>query len=258
MALTSTDKSLCNKLVSDFQSLIAPGKMAKGAVKGASNDMKSKLSGMIYSDPTNLNNALSAYKNQVDGNLPGASEADLNNIKKFIDGCEYLQFLSPVSAMVGTITGIFDEIGKLINGFDLSFPEFGAGGFGSLIDKILDGVNIPGGDKISSLLALADKLLDCLSNSCASIDPSYIGDLNRMSDELEDTYKALGVVDDPNDPNYGKFDYSKLYNDVGMTGDEIAAIQKTKSGINVSKDAGSDAVKNTVDAIKKATKLGVF
>jgi hypothetical protein len=260
MALDSNQKSLCNKLVSDFDVLIQPGKSAKSLMDSTINDMKSKLSGMTFSSQSQLNAALEAYRSQVSDNLPkGDSIEDLNKIKDFIDGCDYLKDLNPISAVIGTIGGVIDTVNGLVDNFDLTIPEFGAGGFGSLIDKLLDGIpGIPGNDKISDLLALADKLLDCLSNSCAAFDPSYVGDLSNMTQELQDTYDFLGLIDNPNDPNYGKFDYSAMYNDVGLTTDEVAAINKTKDGINAAKDAGSEAVNNTVSAMKNAIKGGLF
>lgn len=256
MALTNNETSLCNKLVSDFDSLIQPGNAAKGEINSATNTMKSKLNGMTFSDPGLLAGALDQYRDDVNAMLPGDQLSDLENIKSFIDSCDYLQFLNPVSAMMGIVGGVFDEINNLVNGLDLSFPEFSAGGLGSLVDKLLNGVNIPGGDKISDLLALADKLLNCLSSGCAAVDPSYVSDLTAKSDELQQTYDDLGLVDDPNDPNYGKFDYSSMYNDLGLTTGEIGNISSVKSGINVSKDAGTEAITKTTDAIKTAKKIG--
>jgi hypothetical protein len=259
MALGNNEKTLCNKLVSDFDKLIQPGKSAKGAINSATNAMKSKLSGMVFSDPTDLNNGLSAFQNSLKDALPGDQLSDLNKIKDFINGCDYLKDLNPVSAVIGAIGGIFDTVDNLIGGLDLTLPEFSAGGLGSLVDKLLDGIpGIPGGDKIADLLAKADTLLNCLSNSCAAVDPSYISDLSQKSAELQDTYDALGLIDDPNDPNYGKFDYSTMYNDLGMSTSEINAINSVKSGINSGKDAGTEAVANSVQAMKNAVKGGLF
>ena len=116
MALTNNEKSLCNKLVSDFDSLIQPGKAAKGVIKSATNLMKSKLNGIAWSDPGLLDGALDQYRDAVNDSLPGDQLDDLDDIKKFIDSCEYLQFLDPVSAMMGTVGGIFHP-GMLLSGF---------------------------------------------------------------------------------------------------------------------------------------------
>jgi len=258
MALDRNEKSLCNKLLSDFDSLLQPGKSAQAGINSLGNRMASLLKGYAGAGPTaGLGIALSAYRDGVNDILPGDTLDDLQTFKDFLDNCEYLDFLEPVSAMLGTILGIFDEIGKLINSLDLGFPEFGMSGLGSLIDKLLDALpGLPGGDTIADLLALADKLLECLNNACAAQDPSYIGDLSDMTDDLNDLYTDLNVVDDPNDPSYGKFDYSKLYNDAGLSTSEIGAIDTVKDGINASKDDGVNAVDNAAKAIQDATKLG--
>lgn len=257
MALSNNKKSLCNKLVSDFDGLISPGKQAKGAINSATNLMKSKLSGMAWSDPGLLNEGLGTFQDQVNNSLPGDQLSDLEDIKDFIDNCDYLKNLNPVSAMVGTIGGIFNEIDNLVNGLDLTLPEFSAAGLGSLIDKALDGLpGLPGSDKIADLLAKADELLNCLSNSCAAFDPTYVDDLTQKSDELQGVYDDLGLVDDPLDPDYGKFDYSTMYNELGLTTSEIEAINNVKTAINSSKDAGGSAVSNVTNAIKQAKKLG--
>jgi len=256
MAITNNERSLCNKLVSDFDSLIQPGKSAKSAINNATNEMKSKLNGMSWSDQNALAAALNGFRNSVNESLPGSQLGDLENLKNFIDNCEYLQSLNPVSVIMGIVGGVFDTIGNLVNGLDLTFPEFSAGGLGSLVDKLLDGANFPGGDNIAGLLALSDKLLQCLDSGCAAVDPSYIPALTAKSDELQQTYDDLGLVDDPLDPNYGKFDYSAMYNDLGLSVDEVSNINSVKSGINASKAAGTDAIKNTTDAIKNAKKIG--
>ena len=258
MAITNNKRSLCNKLVSDFDKLIQPGRSAKGAINSATDAMKSQLSGMIFSDTNDLSAALEAYRNQVKDLLPGDSISDLEEMKNFIDSCDYLKAFAPISAIIGTIGGIFDTISDLINGLSSQFPEFGAGGLGSLVDKLLNGLNFPGGDKIADLLALADKLLNCLSAGCAAFDPTYIVPLSQKSAELQSVYDDLGLVDDPLDPNYGKFDYSAMYNELGLSTSEIGAIDSVKGGINLSKDDGVGAVDAAKSAVKNAVKGGLF
>lgn len=258
MALDNNEKSLCNKLLSDFDSLIQPGKSARGEINAAGNQMASLLKGYAGAGPTaGLDTALEQYRRSALGNMPGDSLDDLQSFKNFLDNCEYLDFLEPVSAMLGTILGIFNELGNLINGLDLNFPEFGMSGLGSLIDKILDALpGLPGGDVISDLLAAADKLLECLNSACAAQDPTYIGDLSDMTQDLNDLYGDLNVVDDPLNPSYGKFNYANLYNDAGLSTSEIGAIDTVKSGINASKDDGVNAVDSAAKAIQEATKIG--
>ncbi len=261
MALGNNEKTLCNKLLADFDALIAPAYAAKSAIINAKNRMTNRLTGMVQFDlftgESALNAALEDFRNGVLDNLPGDELDDLQRIKDFIDSCEYLQSLQPISAIIGTALGISDEIQKLISGFDLSIPEFGASDFGSLIDNLLKALpGLPGGDIISDLLAQADKLLECLNGLCALQDPSYYGDLTRMTDDLQGLYDDLNLNDNPLDPDYGTFKYEVVYANAGMHPDHITAINNTKTRLNDSKNAGVTAVENTKSAIQTATKLG--
>jgi len=256
MALTSNEKSLCNKLLSDFNSLVAPGISVTDAVSDAATSMVNKLTGLIYSNINDLEDALSDYTDDIAGNLPDASLSGLEKIRDFLNNCDYLSSLSPVSAMLGSILGVFEQIDSYIDFYDITFPEFSIGGLASYIDKLLDGVGMPGGDNISALLALADSLLECLSSACATFDPSYVGDLSTMTSDLQDVYDNLNIIDDPLDINYGKYDYDTLYAIAGMTPTEILTINNVVTNLNVSKDAGVEAVDNVVSAIQTATKVG--
>jgi len=263
MALEPTEKTMCNKINSDFDALIQPGKAAKGAINSASNDMLNKLKSMVklgsFTPGGALDSALSGFQDDVAENIPGSDLDAMERYKNFLDNCEYLQAFAPLSGMLGSVLGIVDEIENLVNGLDATMPEFGVGNLGSLIDKILDAVpGLPGGDKISELLAAADKLLNCMSSLCAAQDPSYIGDLSDKTDELNDLYADLNVVDDPNDPNYGKFDYESLYNDAGMTAGEIESIEKVKSSINSQKDLSVSSVEEASSSIQNLSKIGDF
>ena len=261
MALDPTEKTMCNKINNDFDKLIQPGKNAKGAINGASADMVNKLKAMVkagsFTPGGALDAALNSFQDDVGENIPGDDLDSMERYKNFLDQCEYLQALAPISAMLGAVLGIVDTIENLVNDLDATMPEFGVGNLGSLIDKILDALpGLPGGDKISELLAAADKLLNCMSSLCAAQDPSYIGDLSDKTDELNDLYADLNVVDDPNDPSYGQFDYESLYNDAGMTASQKDAIDKVKGSINDQKDLSVTSVDDASKSIQNLTKIG--
>jgi len=259
MALTQNERTLCNKLLSDFDGLLQPGRAAKALIRAEANRMLNQLTGMAgggFSPANVLNQAISDYRDAVNTNLPSDSVDELQSFKNFLDNCPYLDFLEPVSAMLGTVIGIFKEIAKLLNGITL--PEFGVGSAASLIDKLLSALpGMPGGDLISDLLDAASKLIDCLNAVCVAQDPgTYLVDADRMTTELNDTYADLNIVDLPGDPNYGKFNYSKLYNDAGLSVTESAAIDGVKGNINASKDAGVESVDKAAKAIQNLTKSG--
>jgi len=266
MALISTEKTLCNKLLADWKGLLAPVYAAKSIIIKAKNDMVNKLKEMVDFNlftfpPTDLTDALDAFEADVKNNLPGDTLDDLERLKAFLDKCEYLQPLEPISAIIGTALGISDEINNLIDEFfdALDFPEFGAANFGSLIDNLLNALpGLPGGDALAALLEQADKLLNCLNLACAVEDPSYVDDLTRMSDELQELFDDLNIVD--SGPNYGKFNYDKIYGPppegAGLTDDQKNAINSTKDKLNAAKDNGVNAVSGAKNAIQQASKIG--
>ena len=246
MALSKNQKALCRKLNSEFDSAIGPVKLAKGAVIAAKNELKNQLNAYSAGAVTpGLDGALDGFKDDVADNIPGSELEDLQEIKDFIDNCPYLSSLSPVSAVLSSIIGIFDEIENLIDGLTDSFPEFGMGKLGSLIDKLLDGVHLPGGDKLSELLKNLDKILDCLESICG-----YSVASRRL--EVESLYDEMGLDSEAN------FDYTVLYNEVGLSASQVSAINKVKNGINDQKDLSSAAVDSTVSAFKSAIKKGLF
>ncbi len=269
MALGNNEKTLCNKLLADWDGLLAPVYAAKGAIQKAANDMLNKLKEMVdfqlFTFPIqDLTDALDDFEAQVKDALPGDELDDLQRLKNFLDNCEYLQPLEPISALIGTALGISDNIDNLISEFfdALDFPEFGAANFGSYIDNLLGGIpGLPGGDVISEFLAQADKLLNCLSALCALQDPTYQGDLTRMSDELQELYDDLNINDNPASSDYGTFKFSTIYGPpsppgAGLTSDQINAINNTKSGLNNAKNSGVAAVDGVKSAIQQASKIG--
>jgi len=268
MALGNNEKTLCNKLLADWDGLLAPVYASKAAIQKAANDMLNKLKEMVQFNlftfpPSNLTDALDNFENDVKDILPGDELDDLQRLKDFLDNCPYLQSLEPVSALIGTALGISDEIDNMIDEFfdALNFPEFGAANFGSFIDNLLGALpGLPGGDALSDLLAKADDLLQCLSALCALQDPTYQADLTTMSDELQDLYDDLNINDNPASSDYGKFNYETIFGappeGAGLTNDQKNAIYNTKTGLNNAKNSGVNAVNGVKSAMQQASKIG--
>jgi len=250
MSFGATDKSLCNKLLTDFDSLMAPGLGAKNEVNKQTNKLKADLHGLVYSPNELLNQALYDFQADVNQNLPGSTVNDLIRIKNFLDNCDYLNRLSPVSAMLGTLFGIYNKIDNLVSDYTNLFPEFGLGNFASGLDGLLKGFNIAG------LLSGADSLLDCLDSGCATFDPTYSGNISSMTDQLDGLYNDLNIVSDPLDSRYGMTDFNNIYQDVGMSVSEITQFDNVRSNMDFAKSNATAAVDNAVAAVKNEIKFG--
>lgn len=261
------EKSLCNKLLADWNGLLAPVYASKAAIQKASNDMLNKLREMVrfklFTWPLqDLEDEINGFLDDVKDNLPGNELDDLQRLKYFLDHCDYLNQLEPISALIGTALGISDEIDSLIDNLYVDFPEFAAANFGSLIDNLLSALpGLPGGDVLADLLAQADELLNCLTLLCAVIEPDkYSPVLNGMFDELQTLYDDLNIIDDPNSADYGKFNYETIFGPppegAGLTDDQITAFEDTKTGLNAAKDSGVAAVDGVKSAIQQASRIG--
>jgi hypothetical protein len=256
MALTPTQKSLCNKLVSDYGSLVSPVKSSKAVLKKNMSDLDSYIRGMTFSNPVDLNGAIDGFISDVEGSIPGDDISAMDDLGAFLQNCPYLSGLAPASAVGGTTGGIFDDIGNLIKGLVPSFPEFGASALADAINSALSGLGLPGGDDLGALLGKADGLLNCLSGLCASQDPSYIGSLTEISDDLQGLYDDLNIID--SGPNMGKFDFDSFYTNAGMSPTQQAALNTVTNSIGSQKEAAASAVQNSIDKVKSLTKAGGF
>jgi hypothetical protein len=256
MAFTKTQRSLCNKLVTEYSSLINPVIAAKGQIKQAQLDMKSSLNGMSFSTPSVVQDEANALKQAASDLYPGSTLDDMEALKQMLEECSYLQGLSPVAAILGTTLSIFDNITGLVN--SSTIPEFGVASIGSFINDILSGAGIPGGSNISGILGKADKLIECLSSVCGPYNAYYITAATEYATTTNDLYSDLNVVSDPNDPNYGKFDYESVYNDIGMDLQQKTNMNNALNGVTDMKIGAIDAINNSVESVKSLSKTGFF
>lgn len=258
MALTSTQKSICNKMLSDYPALVAPVKSAKGSIKAAARNLDSSLRSITFSDDNTINNAIDQLQDGVNEVVPGNDLDSMNDLKTFIDQCDYMKTFAPVSAVIGTVGGVFDEITNLVNNLNGTVPEFGAGALADTINSLLDGANFPGGDALSDLMKLADELINCVALGCAASDPSYIGGLDNITTDLQGLYDELNIVDDPADANYGKFDYESVYDDVGMSVSQKDKIDRVVESIGSQKSGAIESINSSISSVKSLAKIGGF
>jgi len=247
MPLTSTEKSLCNKLVSDYAGLIAPVKGAKSGIIAQKNDLKNYLQNIRYSPPGDLANAFSQFTSRVGTFIPNPN--DLNSISNFLKNCDYLNNLGPAKTIVGLTQSVFSSMSSLINDMKVSVPEFGAADLASKLNSILGNL-LPGGQGITDILNQVDKLLNCLDAICSVQDPYYYDDLNYITNDVNSLYTDMGLIS--GGPNNGKFDYDALYTSLGMDINQITAINSTINLVDQQKERAQNAIKNTLTVFKSS------
>lgn len=259
MALSPMQRSLCNKLVNDYYSLVAPVKAAKRAIQDQISILDTTLRNLVYSPIAFLDAKIDEFTSDVLDILPTDDLQAIDELLSFIDQCPYLTGLLPITTMATTSNSIFDYLNDLADDFNSLVPEFGAGKIASAINKLLSGAGIPGGDKLSDILKQADKLLSCVSSICAIADPNYLTNVTFITNDLQSLFDDLHLIDNPLDPNYATFDYDTFYTDIGLTASQQTSMTKVITELDTQKDNSLTAVNNTVDAIKNYTKsLGVL
>ena len=258
MALTPTQKSLCNKVVSDYYTLVSPVKSAKSTINSKRSQLDSSLRQIRFSTPANITGALGDLQDYVTSITPDLDAVD--ELGDFISQCEYLSDIAPASTVNGTQNSIFDNINSFLGDLASSFPEFGAGELASGINDLLNGISIPGSQRLSDLLKKADKLLNCLSGLCAASDSSYTGQLSSISSDLQGLYDDLNIVDDPLSDEYGNFNYDAFYNSIGLSSADKDIMNTVVTGIDSQKSVAKTSVDDTVAAVKNFTKTfgGLF
>lgn len=245
MPLNSTETSLCNKLVSDYGNLIGPVKTAKSGIMSQKNALTNLLNNMNYSAPGDLSSAINGFIGSVAGVVPNPN--DLNSLANFLNNCDFFKNLGAAKTTVGLTQSVFSKMASLISGLKAGTPEFAAGDIGSTINSLLGGL-LPGGLGITEILNNIDKLLNCLNSVCAAQDPYYYNDLTFMTNEVNGLYSDMGLVS--GGPNNGKFDYDTLYSSVGMTPDQITAINSTVNVVDEQKAFAKKSIDDTLKNIK--------
>ena len=258
MVLGSTEKSLCNKLGSDYNKLVSPLKNVKGQFRKYKTQIDSMLRSMNWSGSEIINNAINQVQSQVNDITPNPDLSELDKFKNFINNCEYLSQLNPLTTITSTADSVFDNIDGILANMKDSVPEFGVANLINTINKLLDGAGIPGGDMLSDLFKTADKLINCLSSGCAAFDPTYIGTLSTISSDLQDLYNVMNIVDDPLNSNYGKFDLDKIYTDVGLTISQKNQMDALCTNVSNIKQQTSEKINNAIGSIKTLQKTGGF
>ena len=252
MALIPTERSLCNKIVADFEGLTAPIRAAKTQIRSTASNFADQLRNTIWSDQNDLDQALTDFEDDLEQILPGDTADDVQAIKDLIDNCDYLSALSSVSAIAGTTKGVYDGIEDIVDSLSETTPEFVLGGIADTINNILKGIQFPFGDDISALFAKADKLINCLEAYCGGEYPAQV---IQFTTDINQLYSDMNIVSDPNNANYTNFDYGTVYSSVGLNPQQISNVTSTINKIDEGNVAAKSAIDSSIEAIKDSIRI---
>lgn len=258
MAFTSTDRSLCNKLITDFPGLITPLNSAQGIITGHASTLDSALRSMAWSGTSAINSGIGTLNSTVGNAVPGSATSDMQSLKNFLDNCAFLQDNNPLATVLNTAKGVFGLIDSTLDSLYSTVPEFGVGKVAGYINDLLKGLGIPGGDLLSDIFKAADKLLQCLSTLCSPYDPYYSPYISSYTSQLQGLYTTMNIVDDPYSLKYGLFDYDTLFSNVGLTAPQISDINLVIDAVDTVKGTSITGIMDSIASVKDLLGEGGF
>lgn len=254
MALTATEKAICNKLVYDFYNILGPVYSAKYGILGKINQAINNLDSMIFSPAAAVNAAISDLYSQTAGLIPGSDLADINRMIKFLEECLYLNTLNPVSLIFGTSNGIYQEVDKILDSIATTVPEFGVGKLFGQVFKLLNGLGIPGGQALSDLLKSADRLINCLALYCTG----YGGYATLYQTQLDTIFSELYLDNDPLSPNYAGLDTDLIYDAAGLSVAQKTQMTQVINSVSTVNTNIQTGLNNAINSVKQYAKQGVI
>lgn len=257
MALTPIERSLCNTLQQKFSPIVSTVQNTKSGFRDIMAEFSTGLRNTIFVNPWDVTAAVTDIQGQTQEVLPGDTLSDMDNLRRFMSNCEFMSGggANAVGTILGGTLGVFGKIDGFIDGWVGAVPEIGLGKLADTLNRLLNDITIPGGNIIAPLLAQLDQIIECVADLCG---PEYGVWLSQASTEVNDLYDDFNVVKDPLDQDYGKFNFTQVYSDVGLNPQEIANMDIATGGITLIKNGASDAIASAASAAKNLIGIGGF
>jgi hypothetical protein len=254
MSIASTRDTICQKLSTEFESLVQPAVSTQAATRKALSNIKSQLRDLSFSPDSVIDDAVDDLEDTVKDIVPEGKSDDVNEAVDFINSCDFLSgnslFSNPIALMNSAIGSTISQLGDYLSGISDSIPEFGVGNLISDIQDALSGLELPGALNITDLLKQADRLINCVAGRCG---PSYASRVSSLTSQLQGLYDDFGVDDDPLSSTWGELDVNKIYQDAGLGAQQISKMEKTTNAINKSKSDALTGISNLKTSLKAAS-----
>ena len=251
MTAITTVRSQCEKMVYDFDSLVAPIQNAKGQVRNQKNLLQSMLNNYTGSSQSTVNGAISDLQGQVSNYLPSGNPEDMNALKNLIEQCEYLNGANPAATLIGSSGSILNKLNNFVDNLSGSVPEFSIGKIMSAINDLFSA----NGAGLTELIKKLDKLLNCLTSFCGGEYPSQI---TEFQDTLNTLYSEMNINDNPSSSGYGTFDLPKLMDDANVSQNDQDLINQSTDAIDGEKSRVFSSIESAVSSVKSLSSIGGF
>jgi len=257
MTILSARKMVCDKISQEFDTILQPLEASKATIKSQISQAKSKLSLMTFSAPDEINSAITNLESDVAGIVPNPDTADIDEMLDFVNTCDFLSEHSilnnPISLLKGGVSSAISEASGFVSDLTELLPEFNAGQMiGDILSKFSGaGAGLPDFLDITSIMQTADQIINCIAGRCGG---DFSGRITSMTETLDGLYDDLNIISDPVDPNWGKFNVDKLYEDASLSVSETLQMNTVVTSIEDSKTTVTDSINNTVNATKSAAR----
>ena len=244
MTLTSTERALCNSLDQKYGALITPLLNSRPGYKNLLNSYINQMRSTVFSPPGAVEQGVDDLVNQANGVMPGDEVDDLNRINTFMQNCPFFDEASPVSALLGSVSGLFDAIDNFINNISITVPEFGLAALADQLNKLLNGDGFPGGNNLSALFKMLDKLINCLNALC----PGFF--IENKINQVNDLYNFYNVDSNPTSLTYAQLNYASIYQELNLTPGQINNLNTALNSVTSVKETALSSVQSVANKLK--------
>jgi hypothetical protein len=259
--LSKTRAAICDSLIETWDNILNPIEAVETQYRIFTSEFATQLATVVdWIDPVTALNDLFYDTNM---SLPGSTLTDIQELLNIVNECIFFENQSPLTSIYTAQNGVFNIIDASVNNLSGLYRQFGPGKYASLINSLLRGLGIPGGQSIANLLKKADNLLSCLTWQCTGFyDPRHIVTVDYaqyvsdFSTRINDLYADLNVEDNPFSPNYGEFKYDVIYDQIGLGSQERTWMNQTTKGIDDAKQMVLNGISSSTSAFKQAKRLG--
>jgi hypothetical protein len=243
MALSSMQRSLCQKAYSSFDPLINPAYKASTGMRSSVNQVTSLLRNLSgnFSPDDLIYRSINDLRYQSGMYIPGYGQSDLYSMLDFMRQCLFYDGKNPYSVLNSLLSQAYQGIDNAMSMLGNDVPEFDIGSMiGNLLNKYL-GLNL------TDVLKQADRILNCLAALCGS---EYYVATWKMSSTLNNLFVKTNAVSDPLSPYYGTFDYETLYSNAGILPNEITKMNNVMNAYTDIRTEASTSITNAFTTLK--------
>jgi len=238
MAMSAIQTNVCTKLDLNLRTFVNATTIARTAVSGIINSVKTLISGLQYStinELQQLSSDIDTDLNDTIPNLDGGSE--FNEMLNMINSCSFLKtdktLGNPLSLVRTLDTSLRDDSQGVFDQLAAGIGEFS-------VAKLMDALFVRYATEFNFGQIVPDiyKIIDCIDSLCPGID--ITSTILIFENNVEKLYLSIN----------GTFEKSRFFSDLGLTGDQILKINIALTSYENMRDRISNSISDGVSYAK--------